>query len=260
MKQGKITTLIVEDEQPARERLRSMLDEITHLSVVDHAANGHEALERINSLHPDLVFLDVQMPGMNGFEVLQRAEFVPFVIFTTAYDEYAIDAFDVHALDYLLKPYRKERLIKAVDRAIASIVGHEQRPSWETEAGKLAALLSEYRPTSGYLDRISVLKGYSFHVIPIDEVDFFKAENGLVFVYRQDEHFVVDQSLNRLEEELDPTKFLRIHRNAIVNVTHIDRITPWGQGQLAVTFQNGDRLFVSRRHIGEFRRRMGLRL
>ncbi len=247
-----ITTVVVEDEKPARERLLKLIRQTPRLGIVEVATDGIQAVECINRVRPELLFLDVQIPLRNGFEVLKCVDKRPCVIFTTAYDEYAIQAFDVHAVDYLLKPYSRERFTVAVERALSMVRN--------TLDDKVRGLLDDYQRDKGFLERVSVRKGHIYHVIPVAEVDYFKADGGLVFLHQADERYVIDTSLAQLEAELDPAVFLRIHRNALVNIARINRILPWGQGQMAVAFSGDRKLLVSRSHIEQFRRRMGLRL
>lgn len=257
MSEGRITAIIVEDEQSARERLTRFLQERPEIEVLEQVKDGLRAVESINEKQPDLVFLDVQIPSLSGIDVLRRVKEPPAIIFTTAYDEYAIEAFEVHAVDYLLKPYSKERFHKAVDRAVRAL---EAAGQGSEERSQLQGLLNYYHREEEYLERVTVRKGYDFHVIPVQDVDYFKAENGLVFLHQSGEQYVIDISLTQLEDELDPTEFLRIHRNAIINLSRIVKIVPWGQGQLGVSFGDEERLLVSRSHLNQFRRRVGMRL
>ena len=182
--------------------------------------------------------------------MLDRLDYTPAVVFTTAFDEYAIRAFEVHAVDYLLKPYSRERFQQAVDRALSTMVEHD----------KYRKIAADYGADRSFLQRVSVRDGHVFNVIPVDQIDFFRSDDGIVFLYQGGHRHVIDSTLIQLEEQLDPALFLRVHRNSIVNLDRIIKIVPWGQGQLAISFSDGDRVFISRRHIDEFRRRIGLRL
>lgn len=243
-----ISTVVVEDEMPARERLTRLISELDTIEVFAYAADGLEAVKIIGKYRPRLVFLDVQIPGINGFEVLERLRYTPAVVFTTAFDEYAIRAFEVNAVDYLLKPYSRERFHHAVDRALSTIVEYD----------KYLKIAADYSADHSFLQRISIRNGHVFNVIPVDQIDFFRSEDGIVFLYQGGHRHVIESTLIQLEEQLDPSSFFRVHRNSIVNLDRIIKIVPWGQGQLAISFSDGDRVFVSRRHIDEFRRRIGL--
>lgn len=252
----RISVVVIEDEAPARNRLVTLVDASPQLSLVATATDGWEAVAVLNDVRPDIAFLDVQMPQLDGFEVLKRVRSAPLVIFTTAYDEYAIQAFEVHAIDYLLKPYSKERFTAAVVRAEQTLHsrdrgGHERR---------MREMIHSPHEERNYLDRLSVRKGHVYRVVAAVDVVAFKADDGLVFLHTADDRFIVDATLAQLEKELDPAIFLRVHRSSIVNIDHIHNIVPWGHSQLAIEMSNDDRLFVSRGHVDSFRRRMGLRL
>ncbi len=251
---NRITAVIAEDEAPARKRISSFCEGFTEIEIVGLAEDGEQAVEIIRHKQPDLLFLDIQMPKLNGFEILEQLEQKPMVIFSTAYDEFAIRAFEVHAMDYLLKPYSHARFKESVQRALES-----NRDHIATEE-KLQNILDEYRSNKGWLQRISVKKEHSYFIMKTKHIDYFKSEDGLVYLTQGDESFVIDASLNALEAKLDPTLFLRVHRNAIVNLSKIIRVVPWGQGQLSLSFEHADSLFVSRSHINELRKRIGLRL
>lgn len=247
-----VRTLIAEDEQPARERLRLALLGFPEIALVGEASNGEQAVALIRELKPRLLFLDVQMPLMDGFEVLGCVEAPPAVIFTTAFDEYAVRAFDVHAVDYLLKPYGKERLRAAVDRALASLGGGEPDEA-------LRALLEERRREAPYLSRVSARSGRSYRVLAVAEAECFRAEDGLVFWSSGDRSYVLDYTLSDLAERLDPARFFRAHRGAVVNLDRISKVLPLGRGRLAAEFASGVRVEIGRTRLEAFRRLMRLR-
>jgi two-component system response regulator AlgR len=236
--------LIVDDEPPARERLRSLLAEIPGTDLVGEAVNGQEALARTNELAPDVVLLDVRMPGMDGIEVAQHLNAFtepPAVIFTTAFDEYAVNAFDAHAVGYLLKPVRKEKLAAALDRA-----GRLTRPQLQ----KIAAASNEKRRT-----HIAARRREGLRLIPIEEIQYFLAEQKYTTVRHVSGEDLIEDSLRSLEEELDDT-FVRIHRNALVSVRYLERIERNSDGQYFVRLRGCDApLQVSRRMAGELRDR-----
>jgi two-component system LytT family response regulator len=249
-----IRTILADDEQPSRERLRLALAGYPGLEIIAEAANGVQALELIRSLRPQLVFLDIQMPLMTGFEVLRQLKTRPSVIFITAYDEYALRAFEVHALDYLLKPFSKERLYDALNHALGNPGSHADSG---TDA-KVARLVEDHVRREPYISRLSIKTGRIYRVLPVRQVDFFKAGNGLVFwVEGQDRH-LVDETLTDLESRLDPASFMRVHRNALVNVAAISRIVALGRGRLAAEFSSGLRVDIGRSHLDAFRKAMSL--
>ena len=239
--------LIVDDELPARERLKSLLVEIPDTEVVGEASNGEQSLTRAYELTPDLVLLDVRMPGMDGIEVAQHLNALaepPAVIFTTAFDEYAVNAFEAHAVGYLLKPIRKEKLAAALERA-----GRLTRPQLQ----KIAAASSEKRRT-----HIAARRREGLRLIPIDEVQFFFAEQKYTTVRHVNGEDLIEDSLRSLEEEFD-AGFVRIHRNALVNVRYLEGIERGDDGQYFVRLRGCEApLQVSRRMAGELRERFRL--
>lgn len=245
-----IRAVIADDERPARDRLRRALDEIDEITVVGEAAHGGEAVERIRELSPDLVFLDVQMPVLDGFSVLEQLRRRPEVIFTTAYDEYALRAFDVHAVDYLLKPYDPRRLEAAIGRAMERL-GRRDRSDGE---GGLDALVAYHQTTHPYLTRLTIRSGRTYRVLPLSDLEYLRAEDGLVFWIAGNDRYLVDDSLTALEARLDPKEFMRIHRNTIARLDRITRVISLGRGRLAVEFTSGRRADVGRTHIERFRR------
>ena len=245
----RIRTIIADDEKPARDRLKLALAGMIEIELIGEAVNGAEAVRLIRDLKPQLAFLDVQMPVMNGFEAISHCKDKPFVIFTTAFDEYALQAFEVHAIDYLLKPYGKDRLRAAVDHAVERI----------GSADGTNGSIPEYRKLQPYWTRINLRQGRSYKIAAVDKVDFFKAEDGLVFWVENDQRLMVDETLNELEENLDPARFLRAHRSAIVNLGKIERVISLGRGRCAAEFPGGARVEVGRTKLDVFRRAMSLR-
>jgi two-component system, LytTR family, response regulator AlgR len=239
-----LKVLIVDDEPPARERLRSLLVEIPDTDVVGEAVNGSEALVRAHELAPDVVLLDVRMPGMDGIEVAQHLNALaepPAVIFTTAFDEYAVNAFDAHAVGYLLKPIRKEKLAAALARA-----GRLTRPQLQ----RIAAANSEKRRT-----HIAARRREGLRLIPVEEVQFFFAEQKYTTVRHVNGEDLIEDSLRALEEEFEAA-FVRIHRNALVSVRYLEGIERNGAGQYFVRLRGCEApLQVSRRMAGELRER-----
>jgi len=240
-----VRTIIADDETRARKRLLSMLSDVPELEIVGEAENGSVAIEMINRLRPDLVLLDIQMPLQNGFDVLEHLVHIPEVIFVTAYDEYAIRAFEVDAVDYLLKPYAKPRLLKAIEKAVRSL------NETTDKRARILSVLERYRESTSRMSRISVRStehpaGQEFRVFEVNSARLFRAEEGLVFMYVGTRRVIVDLSLQTLEERLDPGLFLRVHRNAIVNLKRISRIFPAANGKLSVELDEGTRVIVSR--------------
>jgi two-component system response regulator AlgR len=239
-----LKVLIVDDEPPARERLRSLLTEIPGVEVTGEAANGQQALERAHDRSPDVVLLDVRMPGMDGIEVAQHLNALtepPAVIFTTAFDEYAVNAFETHAVGYLLKPVRKEKLVAALERA-----GRLTRPQLQ----KIAAANNEKRRT-----HIAARRREGLRLIPIEDIQYFFADQKYTTVRHSNGEDLIEDSLRALEEELEAS-FVRIHRNALVSVRYLERIERNEEGQYFVRLRGCDApLQVSRRMAGELKER-----
>ena len=243
-----MTAMVVDDEELARVRLRKMLDEVGGVSVVGEAANGIEAVESIERLDPDLVFLDIQMPGMTGFDVIEALGDVPLIVFVTAFDDYAIRAFEVNSIDYLLKPVEPDRLREAVGRAAELL---SEGPVLEREIEKLTTMVR-----ARGLERLPVSKGKKIVLLDLDEIMWFSSDEGLVFAHTGPARFVVNRTLSELEERLDDTRFFRIHRSTIVNLNHVREIVPWFSGKYKVVMSDsgGSELTLSRSRAKELRR------
>jgi two-component system LytT family response regulator len=236
-----IRTLIVDDEPLARRGIRLRLQDEADLEVIGEAADGPEAVRMIAALQPDLVFLDVQMPGLNGFEVLARVADVhlPAVIFVTAYDEYAIRAFDVRAIDYLLKPYTKERFDEALRRARRELrEGDEEAPS------RIASLFDD----GNRLTRITVRHRDRFLIVKTADVDWLAAAGNYVEVHAGEKAYLVRSTIANLDARLDPRTFVRIHRSTIVNVERIAEIRSDAHGDYDVTLHGGKVLRMTRNY------------
>ncbi len=248
---NKIRTLIVDDEELARSRMRRMLAAFDDLEVVGEAENGAAAVALIESEKPDLLFLDVQMPDMDGFQVLRLTDVaqMPLVIFVTAFDQYAVNAFEVSAIDYLLKPVHRQRLELAVGKARAKTVVPAQA------ATQLAQFLkSQQRAASGYLQRLPVRGSNRILVLNIEQVTSFKVDRGLVCVTTAEGEFWTKYTaLTELEDLLDPKVFQRIHRQVIVNLNHVREITAFDNNTARLTLTGGAEVQVSRSHIKELR-------
>lgn len=233
----RITAVIVDDEELARRLLREYLGSVPDIRVVAECANGFEAVKAIAEHKPDLAFLDVQMPKLDGFEVLELIGRDVAVIFTTAYDTYAMKAFDAHAVDYLLKPFRLERFQKAVERA-------RQRIGSPTSAP--AELAARARGPSQYAARLVVKEGTKVHVIPADRLDYAEAEDDYVSLHSEGKSYLKQQTISSLESALDPRQFVRIHRSYLVNLERVARIEPYAKESRVAVLTDGTQLPVSR--------------
>ena len=240
----KLRTLIVDDEPLAREGIRMLLATDPQVAAVDECADGQAAVDVIIERKPDLVFLDIQMPEMDGFEVLMEvgADRMPSTIFTTAYDKYALQAFEVHALDYLLKPYTNERFFEALERAKTQIsLSHNINVS-----GQLSALLDHITRSGDSLERLVVKAAGRISFLNLEEVDWIEAEDTYVRLHVGRESHLVRGTMSGLERKLNPKKFLRIHRSKIVNLQRVKDLQPLFHGEYAITLHDGTQLTSGR--------------
>lgn len=241
----RITALIVDDEPLARKFLRRMLEKHSSVEIVAECGNGREAVTSILEVKPHLVFLDVQMPEMDGFETLETlgAEALPQIVFVTAYEQYAIRAFEIHALDYLLKPFDQPRFDKAMARVEEKVADREQA---RTEQQQIAALLENVARKSPYLERLVVKTGGRIIFLKTAEVNWIQADDKYAHLHTGGKSHLVRQTLGALEAQLDPQKFVRIHRSAIVNIERIKELQPMFAGDHTVVLENDTRLTLSR--------------
>ena len=249
----KLRALIVDDEDLARLALRRLLEEEPEIEVAGEAANGLEAVEQIQDLRPDLVFLDIEMPGLNGFEVVEQMSQPAAVVFVTAYDEYAVRAFDANAVDYLLKPLRKERLQSALDRVQKRRLASGN--AGEEQASKAAALA---RQRVGPVKRLAVRRGKRIVIVPLRDVIRIEIEDKLVFAYTSQEKLLVEKTIGQLEAMLEPAGFLRINRGELVNQEMVRELMPWFSGTWRVKLGNGEERDVSRERAKVLKEAMGV--
>ena len=237
----KIRTVIVDDEDLARQMLREFLSAHPEIEIVAECANGFEVVKCVAELKPDLLFLDIQMPKLDGFEVLELIGPGMAIIFVTAYDTFAIRAFEVHAVDYLLKPISSARFEAALERAKERLSG--RLPSAPLPAMDLATAA---RPPSQYLDRIPVRDGTSVFIIPVAKLDYAEAQDDYVALAAEGKKHLKQQTISSLEAALDPSRFLRLHRSYIVNLERVVKIEPYGKDTYVAVLAGGVQLPVSR--------------
>jgi two-component system LytT family response regulator len=236
--QHTLRVVIVDDEPLARAVIREYLKPHTDVEVVAECGNGFEAVKAVSELSPDLLFLDVQMPKLDGFEVLELIGRSVPVVFTTAHDQYALRAFDVHAVDYLLKPFDEPRFAEALSRARARIQAREPLPVEE--------LVAEARPRTGPLERVLIRDGSQVHVIPVDRIDYVEAQDDYVCFKADGRNYLKDQTMAAVEASLDPNRFVRIHRSYILNIDRIARVELYAKDSRVAILRDGRRLPVSR--------------
>lgn len=267
----KVRTVIVDDEPHAREGIRIRLKEFPEIEVVGESSSGSEAVSAIEELRPDLLFLDIQMPEMNGFEVLRSVSVdpVPIVIFVTAYDKYAVKAFEFHALDYLLKPIGEERFRETLRIALSQL----GRRHLEVYAMNLKKMVNEYlnpaigseesvdgersRDPRNYLDRLAVKTHDYISMLPVSEIDWIESAGDYVYVHSDSRKYIIRQTMNSLESKVDPHKFVRIHRRTIVNVDKVKALRPNEHGDFEVFLKTGERLKLSRSFRSNFQKVIG---
>jgi two-component system, LytTR family, response regulator len=240
----KIRTLIVDDEPLGRERVRTLLANEPDIELVGECTTGTEAVAAIKQARPDLVFLDVQMPGLGGFEVLRALDKdqIPLVIFVTAYDQHAVKAFEVHALDYLLKPFKQARFRETVAHAREALAGREAAEN----SRKLLALIGQNPPPPERLARIPIRNGERVVFVKVENIDYVESAGNYVIVHAGKENHVVRETLTALEEKLDPRQFLRISRSTLVNMDQVKELQPLFKGEHAVLLTNGKQLTMTR--------------
>src|SRR5688572_3349638 len=234
----KLRVVVVDDEPLARTVVREFAER-QGVEVVAECGNGFEAVKAVTELSPDLVFLDVQMPKLSGFEVLELLGRDVPVVFTTAYDQYALRAFEVHAVDYLLKPFDERRFAEALSRARGRIQSRQP-------AAELEALMSDARPRQGPVERVLIRDGSQVHVIPVEKIDYVEAQDDYVCFKADGKQYLKDQTMATVETQLDPARFVRIHRSFILNIDRIARVELYAKDSRVAILRDGHKLPVSR--------------
>lgn len=243
------TCIIIDDEKLARELLTEFLEAFPKIEIVAECEKGKDAVEAIDALKPDLIFLDVQMPGMNGFEVLEKIEHDPYVIFTTAYDQYAIKAFEKNAVDYLLKPLDEERFGLAINRALT-------RKKLETNniEGLLKGVKADRKDS--YDSHIFVQKSEKLFNLPVEEIIYLEASGDYTIITTKSDQFVSSSGIGKLEEIMNPDMFIRVHRSTIINLTFLKEIERHFNGGMIVKMQNSKSFPVSRTYAKMIRKKV----
>jgi two-component system, LytTR family, response regulator len=254
----KYRAVIVDDEELARRVLRELLRAHPEVDVVAECANGFEAVKAVTELKPDVLFLDVQMPKLDGFEVLELAGPVAAVIFVTAYDQFALRAFEAHAVDYLLKPFGADRLRTAIGHVrerLGRAAGND--PGKQAEPPSIAELAAAARPPDQYLERLVVRDGSRVILIPVRKLDYAEAQDDYVALCTEGKKHLKQQTISSLEKSLDPKRFLRIHRSYLVSLERVSRIEPYGKDTHVVVLSTGAQLPVSRGGYARLREVLG---
>lgn len=245
-----IRCLVVDDEQVAREHMVRLLEQYSDVTTVGSASNGVEALESIADFKPDVVFLDIEMPEMSGFDVLAQLRTAPLIVFATAYDEYAVQAFEANAIDYLLKPVQPGRLTKTIEKIRTTL----EKPAKEYES-LLRAALSQLRP--GPPAKLAARRGKRIVLLSPKEVLYARIEDEIVFFHSQNDRFATDRTITELEELLEPAGFCRISRSVLVNLSYARELLPWSNGTWKLKLANNIELDVTRERARDLKSRIG---
>jgi len=233
-----LRVVVVDDEPLARAVVREYVAAHPGVEIVAECANGFEAVKAVSELSPDLMFLDVQMPKLSGFEVLELIGRSVPVVFTTAYDECALNAFEVHAIDYLLKPFSAERFAEALMRTRERLAAREVTP--------IEALVDEHRAKQTPVERVLIRDGSKVHVLPVDKIDYVEAQDDYVAFHSDGKSYLKDQTLAAVESLLDPARFVRIHRSYLLNIDRIARVELYAKDSRVAILRDGAKLPVSR--------------
>jgi len=245
-----IRCLVVDDEQVAREHMVRLLEQYSDVTTVGSASNGVEALESIADFTPDVVFLDIEMPEMSGFDVLAQLRTAPLIVFATAYDEYAVQAFEANAIDYLLKPVQPGRLTKTIEKIRTTL----EKPAKEYES-LLRTALSQLRP--GAPAKLAARRGRRIVLLSPKEILYARIEDEIVFLHSHSDRFATDRTITELEELLEPGGFCRISRSVLVNLVYARELLPWSNGTWKLKLANNIELDVSRERARELKSRIG---
>ncbi len=242
-----ITTLLIDDEPLARQIIREFLQAYPQIKILAECENGKQAVAAINQHQPDLVFLDVQMPVLNGFEVLERTNHTPMVIFSTAYDDFAIRAFEVNAVDYLLKPYDRQRFATAVERAL------ERRTNTSHELDRLLRLLQHVQKPEALDERLLVRNGERIIPIALNDIEWLEAADDYTLIHTGNTKLLSMYGLGVIEKKLHPSRFQRVHRSAIINLSRLKHLEKDGEGGMLATMMSGEKIKVSRSYAAALR-------
>lgn len=238
-----LRSLIIEDEKPARDLVKVYLEEFEQIEVLGEYDNGFDGLKAVNEIKPDVIFLDVQMPKLTGFEMLEVLEHHPEVIFTTAYDQYAIQAFEQNAVDYLLKPFSRDRFREAIGKLESRFEKVDAKKGTKGNIDKLRIHLAE---SDEKMHRVVIKKSGKIHVISTKNITYLEAQDDYVMIYTDEGKFLKQQTMKFFEKHLDSEQFVRVHRSYIVNISTIERIEPYEKSNYILILKDGNKVPVSR--------------
>ncbi|MBN2213373.1 MAG: response regulator [Bacteroidales bacterium] len=243
-----IKALIIDDEELARELVKNYIRNIPEINIIGECSNGFEGMKAIQELKPHLIFLDIQMPKLNGFEMLEILDDTPEVIFVTAHNEYAIKAFEMNAIDYLMKPYSAERLTEAVQKAVKRIKQKEQRPE------NIQKLVRQ--PLTEKLERVVVKTGIKIKVIPVEKINYLEAQDDYVMIYTDEGKHLKQATMSFFEQNLDSNAFIRVHRSYIVRIDQVIQLEPFGKDTYVAKMKNGATLKVSKSGLKNLKQKL----
>jgi len=236
---NKIKTLIIDDESLARDLLRHFLSKDERVEIIGECSNGFEGVLAIQELKPDLVFLDIQMPKITGFEMVELLNDPPIIVFSTAYDQFAIRAFEANAVDYLLKPYPFERVVAALNKVV-------EKMKTRTSSNEISKLIESHDKEPGILNRVVVKSGRKIQVIPSESIYYIESQDDFVMIYCKEGHFMKQKTMKYFEEHLDDNQFVRIHRSYLLNLSTISEIQQYEKESWIVLTRQGAKLKVSK--------------
>ncbi len=234
----KIKVVIIEDEELGRELIRNYLKDQENIEILKECENGFDGIKAIQELKPDLIFLDIQMPKLNGFEMLEILDEKPEIVFTTAYNQYAIQAFELNAVDYLLKPFSKERLLDALEKAIHRINTNQN------QTGTINKLIQQ--PLDEILERVVVKSNNKIRVIPVDKIRYLEAQDDYVMIYTFESKHLKQATMKYFEEHLNPNDFMRVHRSYIIRLDQVIQLEPYGKDSYVAKLKDGPTVKISK--------------
>jgi two-component system LytT family response regulator len=243
-----IKALIIDDEELARELVKNYIRNIPEIDIIGECSNGFEGIKAIQEMEPQLIFLDIQMPKLNGFEMLEILDDTPEVIFITAHNEYAIKAFEMNAVDYLMKPYSAERLAESVQKAVERIKQKAKRPE------NIQKLIRQ--PLTDKLERVVVKTGSKIKVIPVEKINYLEAQDDYVMIYTDEGKHLKQATMSFFEENLDQNKFIRIHRSYIARIDQVMQLEPYGKETYVAKMKNGVTLKVSKSGLKNLKQKL----
>ena len=243
----KVKVIIIDDESLSREITKEYLSLKKEIKIVAECSNGFEAIKKINELKPDLIFLDIQMPKLNGFEVLELLEDHPVIIFTTAYDHFAIKAFEVNAADYLLKPFSEERFNEALEKAFVHLSDKEKQKAI------IKNLIEHNEEEADYLERIVIKKGTKVSIIPAEQIKWLEAQDDYVMIHTEKDKYLKNKTMKYFEKHLDPNLFVRIHRSHLISIDFIQHLEQTEKDTYNVFLKNEQQLPVSKTGLAKLK-------